>query len=314
MKNLNQVYQPPVWFRLLAVFGLVMTIGLAVIGWLAFTLEGARLGLYLLIVWLVIALIWVRYLIVWSRAIVLQKEGIIYRQFKRETAVPYQDITAVTLKGNQITISTRNHSYKFQAHPFRQADLYRQLEQRVPALHTAVQQQQNSPLPLIIHPPRLTPFLTFSGIFALGLFAFAVIIYTVFYQTWEASDWLLVILFSISGLACFAASIIFLTDYVWQYTFDDHLITVRHIVRTRHYDPQTITRMEITSEERTVRGIRRTFYALKISFAGNQTLKIAPRSFSDSFGLEQKYEQQDLVKLLNQLRRHYEHSSSPSPR
>ena len=291
-------YRAPVFLRGLALFALLVTLLLALIAFMAWRVEGAVIGAWTLPLWAAMAGYWLWQWRQWAQRFRLYPDRLTVWLLGRPLCtLPYGDLQAVRLDRGQLHLTTPDETHTLQGDPNTMASLAAALLVRVPALDPA---KGGIALPIRVDAPRqpvilLTIFGLLIGAVGVGLGNAAI-------SDVEFPNRVMALLFA-GGMVGMAGMALYwlLCTFVWRYTFDQAVITVRHSLRTVRYDPTELRQIRLTERTVTHRNITKTLYTLQLTFAHSALLIVQPGAQNDPFVYAETYEKVMLTQLLTQL-------------
>lgn len=291
-------YQAPAFLRGLALFALITSLLLAVIAFLAWWVEGAVMGLWTLPLWLGMAGYWGWQWRQWAQRFRLYPDRLTVLTLGRSLyTLPYNDLQAMRLHRGRLHLITSHQTHILHGDPNTMASLAAALLTRVPALDPT---RGALTLPLRVDAPRQPVILL--NIFGLLIGAMGVGLGHAAISDVEFPNRVMALLFAglMVGMAGFALYWLLVT-FVWRYTFDQTVISVRHSLRTVRYDPTNLRQITLTTEEATQRGFTKTLYALQLTFAQGELLIVQPAAQNYPFEYAAAHEKVMLTELLTQL-------------
>lgn len=291
-------YQAPISLRGAALFALIVTSLLALIAFMAWWVEGARMGLWTLPLWLGMAGYWVWQWRCWAQRFRLYPDRLtVLTPGRPLCTMPYRALQAVHLHRGQLHLITAHETQTFQGDPNTLASFAAALLTHVPALAPT---KETLTLPIEVDASRQPVILL--NIFGLLIGALGVGLGNAAINNVELSNRGMALLFAglMLGMAGFGLYWLLFT-FVWRYSFDQRVISVRYSLRTVRYDPANLRQITLTARDVTHRGFSKTLYALRLTFAHGAPLIVQPAAQNDPFAYAEMYEKVLLTQLLTQL-------------
>jgi len=291
-------YQAPASLRGAALFALIVTSLLALIAFMAWWVEGAVIRLWTLPLWLGMAGYWGWQWRCWAQRFHLYPDRLTVLTPRRPLySLPYNDLQAVRLHRGQLHLITTHQTQVFQGDANTLANFAAALLTRVPTLAPT---KETLTLPIEVDTPRqpvilLNSFGLLIGTLGVGLGNAAI-------SDVEFPNRGMALLFAglMVGMAGMALYWLLCT-FVWRYTFDRAVISVRYSLRTVRYDPTDLRQMGLTERTVTHRSITKTLYTLQLTFAHDAPLIVQPGAQNDPFVYAETYEKVMLTRLRTEL-------------
>lgn len=300
-------YRPSRFLRWLPVAALLIILVFAQVVLVAAVFEGMAWGGSWTVV-ILLALAGYFAVNYWQMAytVILHHDHLTLRRFGREIILPYTQITSSKMGRTALTLHTGDGKIHLYGESNPLAELRAFLETHVPTLARQRDARRSSPLPIHLRKEPLfylAPFaLIFVSLILLGGLSWA----------WFSGglapnlrDVLLTLAFVCASGLTLSIGIGMLNSFVHRITFDEDMISLHNFWRDRTYPVESLRDIRLQATERTVRGIRRSFYRLAFVFEDQERpVEIGP-SFVDSLGIRQEHARQQLTALRQALLRRY---------
>lgn len=298
----------PRWLLWMVLGAWLFTVVMLVVGLLAWLIEEDVNAPYLLVVWVGFVLVLSYLLATLPRQIRIENETLCLQWWWRSLQLPVNAVTAVTSNQSLVTVCTADRQARFTfLFPNHATALVTLLEVHVPAVAAARVHRLARELPITLRPRLIAP-LIMGGMGAAMVALGVLLLWTVYQNRFDMSlaDRIGLGLLSvgIDGVGGMLVLIV-LTHYTWRFTFGHDTIRLRKTFRTETYDPQYITKLELVTEERTVKGFVHQIYQLRLYFMDGTQVDIAPNlpSFPTDYAGAEEARQLGELKLI--LEQHY---------
>lgn len=308
-------YRYPPFLRLIIAICLPFTLLLAVISWLAYQIDGARIGLYMLPIWLLMNVYWAYTLATMPKWVRFEATQLAVGYWRREVRLPYGEIHTVRWQPWGLHIgSTRAQFILSRIHPNVVAAIHGELEQRVPVAQ-ARYRHRFAEFPLSLRARRVAPIF-FGLLFGplLILLALFSLNYTLTVKDSTSTvNCLFMLGMSISWLAlglglCYAV----IGSYVWRYTFTASTIRARYSLYQREWPTSEMQSIDMVSEESTYRGVTRTRWRIDIAFMDGTKLAVSPSQWGAWLDNSDVQDELLLRQLFERLHTLYPHTAGAS--
>lgn len=301
--------------RYISLLGALTFLGIAVISWLAYRVEGAQFGLVLLWPMLGIGLGWLIALAAAPQSVRFGPDHLTVQRWLGLKKMPYTTITAVVQTWPFIMLRAGTHTlYLPQLFANDDAKLKQALEAHVPVAQQARAQRLARGLPIVLTGKIAAPLLmTLSG---LGLLAFGVGSggYALFNPIEQQGlDRIGLLLFSLVSVIL-GASLVYLLLWTYPYrtTFTLAYMTQHFLARTTTQPMQGVVGFQAGYTSRIMRGIPRRVYHITFTYANGTTFRWTPHEFSFPIDYVEAEAAGFVNELTDQLRRAYR-SHAPPP-
>lgn len=291
-------YQAPAFLRGVAIFALITTLLLTVIAFLAWWVEGAVIGAWTLPLWAAMAGYWCWQWRLWAQRFVLYPDRLTVLMLGRPLCtVPYSTLQHMRLDRGQLHLTTLHETHSLQGDPNTMASLAAALLARIPVLD---QTKGALTLPIQVDAPRQPVILL--NLFGLLIGALGIGLGNAAIRDVELSNRVMALLLAGVMVAMAGISLYWLLcTFVWRYTFDQTVIRVRYSLRTVCYDPAHLRQIRLMTRSVTHRGITKTLYTLRLTFAQGTPLIVQPAAQNHPFDYADAHEKVLLTQLLTQL-------------
>jgi hypothetical protein len=303
-------YQAPAFLRGLAIFALITALLLAVIALMAWWVEGARMGLWTLPIWLGMAGYWGWQWRCWAQCFRLYPDRLTVLTPGRPLyTLPYSDLQSMRLQRGRLHLITPHQTHILHGDPNTIASLAAALLTHVPALDPT---RGALTLPIRVDAPRQPVILL--NIFGLLIGAMGVGLGHAAMRDVEFPNRGMALLFAAVMVGMAGISLYWLLfTFVWRYSFDQRVISVRYSLRTLRYDPTELRQIRLTERTVTHRNITKTLYTLQLTFAQGAPLIVQPAAQNHPFDYADAHEKVLLTQLLTRLERRYAMVLAPTP-
>lgn len=271
-------YRYPPFLRLIIAVCLPFSLLLAVISWLAYQIDGAMIGLYMLPVWALMSVFWAYTLATMPQWVRFEETQLAIGYWRRQYRLPYAEIHTVRWRPWGLLIgTTRAQVLLSRVHPNVVAAIHGELEQRVPVAQ-ARYRHRFAEFPLSLRARRVAPI--FSLLFGPLLIALALgSLNYLLTENDSSSTVSSLFMFVIStswlilGLGlCYAV----LCNYIWRYTFTADRIRARYSLHQREWPTRSIQSIGMVSEKSIYRGVTRIHWRIDIEFTDGEKLAVSP--------------------------------------
>lgn len=303
-------YQAPPFLRGLAIFALITALLLTLIALMAWWVEGARMGLWTLPIWLGMAGYWVWQWRCWAQCFRLYPDRLtVLTPGRPLCTLSYNDLQAMHLQRGRLHLITPHQTHILHGDPNTIASLAAALLTHVPALDPT---RGALTLPIRVDAPR-QPVIVLN-IFGLLISALGVGLGNAAISDVEFPNRGMALLFAgvMVGMAGLSLYWLLFT-FVWRYSFDQRVISVRYSLRTVRYDPTNLRQITLTARDVTHRGFTQTLYTLRLTFAQGAPLIVQPAAQNHPFDYADAHEKVLLTQLLTRLERLYAMVLAPTP-
>lgn len=298
----------PSWPRLLLVGCVAASGGLTLLSGLAYR-ESAPLGFYGLFFWGGLAMATLCWLHFMPCIIGYQQGRLTVTYWWHTQAISVDGAGHVSYRRYQVTVMKgAQHLRCTFLSPNDSAFVMTWLEEQLPTLAASRLAAADRPLPLTITPRLVAPGIT-AGIVLLFGSTGGALLWTS-WQAWQQGDGR----FDHLGMGVFSFLLLFfaalflyllLDSYIWRFTFDEEMITLRHALHTERYSARQVSHVTLVTEERTVKGFVHQIYQLQLSLADGTDVMIAPNLPSFPMDYAGAEEARLLRNLQRVLEKHY---------
>ena len=278
LESLLTEYRYPPFLRLIIAFCLPFSLMLVAISWLAYQIDEAMIGLYMLPIWVLMSVFWVYTLATMPQWVRFEATQVAIGYWRRQHSFPYTEIHTVRWRPWGLLIgTTRAQVLLSRIHPNVVAAIHGELEQRVPVAQ-ARYRHRFAEFPLSLRARRVAPIFSFLFGPLLILLAVGSLNYTLTVKDSTSTvSYLFILVMSLSwlalGLGLFYAA---LCNYVWRYTFTPSSIRARYALCQREWPTHEMRSINMVGEESTYRGVTRTRWHIIIEFVDGEKLAVSP--------------------------------------
>lgn len=304
------LFRAPGYLRGLALFALVASPLLGLLSFLAWWVDGARIGLWMVPLWLGMTCYWAWQWRLWARQFRLYADRLeIETPWGSPARFWVAELQALQLAQGGLRLSTHHGTVHLRGEPNTLAQLAAALQAGAPTLRQAHTEQPL--LPIQIDAPRQPVII--MNVFGLLVGALGMGLGNAALTDAEFSKRTLALLFALLMLSMTAILLYWLlVIFVWRYAFDAAEIRVHHSLRTVRYDPAQLCNMALEQRPVTVRGFTKTLYTLRLDFEEGSWLVVKPGGQNYPFEYVESHEQLLLTRLRGQLQNLYHKALSNS--
>lgn len=296
-------------FRVLGLLAVMAFGGLAFIGWMAYRVERAALGLVVMWPCLLIGLYWLVALAAAPQTVRFDAEHLTIRRWLGRRTLTYANITAVHTSYALITLKTVSQTvrlHKLFAND--DAILMQALETYVPVAQQARATRLARALPIVLTGRGWFAPL-FTALSGLGLLAFGPVATSYALTSSAEPDVAQRLVVGALGVLSIGLGLLCLYWVLWAFphrtVFTTEAFTQYFLMRTTTQSMRAVVDFQLGYDVRPVRGIARRLYTITLVYGDGATFKWIPNEFYFPMDYPEAAAAHLAAELAEQLRRAY---------
>ncbi|MFZ0545665.1 MAG: hypothetical protein WAM60_09520 [Candidatus Promineifilaceae bacterium] len=309
-----EIRYPPL-FRLLNGISVLVFLGIAFLGWMAYLQEGVGWGLPAAVIMLALTAFWLFALAASPQLVQFGEDHLLIRRWLGTTKLAYQEISAVRQSRPFIILQIPRRTirlYKLYANT--DAKIMTALEKYVPAANTVQQERLRPSLPFTFQSASTGAFGTLVGMVLLLGGGIATFVYLITEPDQvEGLQWVCIPFFSFISTGFGLLFLYMLVrQYPRKYLFTPSEIRLQYLFHAVRHPAQGLRSVTVKESPRTVRGVPRNLYQLELAYANGATVLLEPNAFAFPMDYIDAKEAKRTADLAAQIRYAYQ-LSAPEP-
>ncbi len=265
-----------------SVFGIVVCLGTAAIGWIAYWVEGATVGLGLMIPALGIGLYWLLALATAPQSVAFRADRLVIHRWTATQTIAYGSLVAVSQTHRYITLKTQTQTvHLHRLFAATDTHLYQALETYVPVAQQARAQRLAATLPIVFRGRRIAAIATAIG--GLMLLLGGGVIGVSPWLTGTRLPLFEGVLMGLFGFTSIALGGLLLYLVLWTYphrtVFTADRITQHYLMHTIVQPLGQVVDIQLGYELRTMRGVSRRLYGITFICGNGDRVPWIPNQF-----------------------------------